>query len=118
MGATMTDEGGLKVVRLTGVLHKAELDAIQREGVQAASPESPAKVLVIAEGFEGWHRDDSWGDVSFVLTYGDRIDKMAFVAEPQWEDQLLMFAGAGIRRTPIKFFPLAQIEQARAWLAE
>jgi hypothetical protein len=75
-------------------------------------------VLVIAEAFEGWHRGDSWDDVSFVTKYGDRIDKIALVAEPRWEAPLLMFTGAGFRRTQVKFFPTDQIADARAWLAE
>jgi hypothetical protein len=29
-----------------------------------------------------------------------------------------MFVGAGVRRTPVKFFLPAQAAQARAWLAE
>ena len=26
------------------------------------------------------------------------------------------FAGAGVRRAPVKFFPPSELEQARAWL--
>lgn len=118
MSATVTNDGELRIVRLTGMLRKTELDAIQQNEAKALAPDARINVLVLAEGFEGWQRGDRWGDVSFISTYGDRIDKIALVAEPRWEDQMLMFTGAGFRRTQIKFFPLAQFAEARAWLAE
>lgn len=117
MGATVTKDGELRIVRLTGMLRKAELDAIQQNEAKALPPDAHVNVLVLAEGFEGWQRGDKWGDVRFITTYGGRIDKIALVSEPRWEDQLLMFTGAGFRRTQIKFFPLAQLAEARAWLA-
>lgn len=118
MGATIMSEGEIKVVRLTGMLRKTELDAIQwGEGLDSAT-ESRIKVLVIAENFEGWFRGDLWGDVRFVTMHGDQIEKMALVAEPRWQDRFLMFTGAGFRRTQIKFFPADQLAEARAWLAE
>lgn len=117
MGATITNEGEFKIVRLTGMLRKAELDAIQWDGASELAPDAKVNVLVIAEAFGGWHRGDPWGDVSFIASYGDRIGKIALVAEPRWEDQLLMFTGAGFRRTQVKFFPPDELAQARAWLA-
>ena len=108
MGATSNREGNLRIVRLTGMLRKAELDAIQSSEVSDLASDARINVLVIAEAFEGWHRGDPWGDVSFIRTYGDQIDKIALVAEPAWEAQLLMFTGAGFRSTQIKFFPPAQ----------
>jgi hypothetical protein len=52
------------------------------------------------------------------LTYGDRIDKIAIVADSKWKDDLLMFAAAGFRRAPVKFFTSQQSPAARAWLSE
>lgn len=119
MGATITNKGDLKIVRLEGMLRKAELDAIQWGEVKELAPaEAKINVMVIAWAFKGWHRGDTWGDVSFISTHGDRIGKIALVAEPQWEDQLLMFTGAGFRRTQIKFFPPEKIAAAYAWLDE
>ncbi len=118
MGAPIEKEGDLLVVRVTGLLRKSELDAVQARGTEGWGPDTRAKVLVIAENFLGWDRSGNWDDVSFSAVYGRRFDKIALVAEPKWEDQLLMFTGAGIRRTPVRFFPPSQVQQARAWLAE
>lgn len=51
-------------------------------------------------------------------THGNEIAKSAIVGEPRWEPEALAFAGAGFRRTPVKFFPSDQQAQARAWLEE
>ena len=67
------------------------------------------KLLVLAEGFQGWERNEDWGDLSFFMKYGDQIDKIAIVADPKWETELLIFAAAGFRRAPVKFFPSRQI---------
>ena len=42
----------------------------------------------------------------FISRTGDKISKIAIVAEPRWETLALAFAGAGVRRAPVKFFRL------------
>ncbi len=45
-------------------------------------------------------------------------ERGAIVAKLRWEPLALAFAGAGVRRTPVKFFPPNELEQARSWLAD
>jgi SpoIIAA-like len=59
-----------------------------------------------------------WNDLDFMISHGGKISKIAIVAEPRWETLALAFAGAGVRRAPVKFFPTSELEQARSWLAE
>jgi len=118
MGATVEKEVDVHVLRITGLLRKAELNSVQARAAADWGPDTRGKVLVLADGFLGWDRSDNWDDVSFHAVYGRRIDKIAIVADPKWETQLLMFTGAGIRRTPVRFFAPDQTTQARAWLAE
>ena len=114
MGASIIEQdGNLRVLRVTGLVKKSELDAVQTAIVN--QPEH-IRLLVIAEGFQGWERGADWGDMAFFTTYGDRIDKIAFVADLRWENDLLMFAGAGLRRAPVQFFPQSRLAEARAWL--
>jgi hypothetical protein len=119
MGVTLQqEEGNVRVLRVAGMLKKSEFDAVLTAEAKEWGPQTRVKVLVLAEGFQGWERNEQWGDLSFFLTYGDRIDKIAIVADPKWEDDLLMFAAAGFRRAPVKFFPSGKIKSARAWLVE
>jgi hypothetical protein len=51
-----------------------------------------------------------------MISHGGEIAKIAIVAEPRWEVQALAFAGAGVRRAPVRFFPPDEVSAARAWL--
>jgi hypothetical protein len=117
MGITIErEEGNLRVLRITGLLRKSEFDAALAIEAKQWGPATRVKVLVIVENFKGWERGADWGDLTFFENHGDQIDKVAIVADPQFETDLLMFAGAGFRRAPVKFFPANQLAPARAWL--
>jgi hypothetical protein len=117
MGATIErEEGNLRVLRITGLLRKSEFDAALATEAKQWGPATRVKVLVIVENFKGWERGADWGDMTFFETHGDQIDNIAIVADPQLETDLLMFAGAGFRRAPVKFFSANQLALARAWL--
>ena len=117
MGASIIEQdGNLRVLRITGLLKKSELDDVQATVVDQREPDSHIKLLVTAEGFQGWERGADWGDLTFFSTYGDMIEKIAIVAPVRWETDLMTFAAAGLRRAPVKFFPEGQLAQARAWL--
>ena len=73
------------------------------------------KLLVILEDFEGFERGANWGDISFLVKHDRQIERIATVADLKWESDALTFAGAGFRRE-VRFFPLNQLVQARAWL--
>jgi hypothetical protein len=117
MGASIIDQdGNLRVLLITGLLKKSELDDVQATVVNQLDPDSHIKLLVIAEGFQGWESGADWGDLTFFTTYGDLIEKIAIVAPSRWETDLLIFAAAGLRRAPVQFFPEGQLARARAWL--
>jgi hypothetical protein len=118
MGATIErEEGNLRVLRITGLLKKSEFDAALATEARQWGPATRVTVLVIVENFKGLERGADWGDITFYETHGDQIDKIAIVADPQFETDLLAFAGAGFRRAAVKFFSANQLVLARAWLA-
>ena len=117
MGVTIErEEGDLRVLRITDLLRKPEFDAALAAEANQWGPTTHVKVLVIVEDFKGWEHGADWGDMTFFETQGDRIDKIAIVADPKWETETLAFAGAGFRHGPVRFFPLSQLKMARAWL--
>lgn len=75
------------------------------------------RVLVILDHFTGFESGVDWDDLDFQLSYGSDIVRIAIVGEPQWEPRALAFAGAGVRRAPVKFFKTGDEPGARAWLA-
>lgn len=118
MGATIEkDKNGIWVLRISGALRKEEMDAVQAEGLKELSHDENVKVLVMVESdFCGWVGNEVWNDMTFFVQHGDRIDKIAIVGNPMWESRMLMFAGAGFRRAPVKYFPANRLSQARSWL--
>jgi hypothetical protein len=107
----------LFLLRVRGELKKSELDAVQNK-IVARMTTRPVQLLVILENFTGWERNDDWGDTDFFFSHREDFGKIAAVGDPSWEAQVLAFTGAGIRKGPVKFFPEAGEQEARAWLAE
>jgi hypothetical protein len=118
MSITAMEENGLSIVRITGQLKKAELDAIQASAVKdfISNPKLKLKLLIIVEDFKGWEENADWGDMSFYFEYGNKIAKIALVADPKRQSELMMFMGSDIRPIPMKFFCPDEIEDARKWL--
>jgi len=117
MGVTIQqEEGNLRVVRITGLLRKSEMDAALAAEARKWDPATRLKVLVMVEDFKGFERGADWGDITFLVKHDHQVDRIAIVADPKWEVETLTFAGAGFRQGQVKFFPLNQLAQARAWL--
>ena len=108
----------ISVLRISGILKRSEFGAEQSALARAIDIGLKPRLLVILEKFEGWERGADWNDLDFLISHGGKISKIAIVAEPRWETLALAFAGAGVRRAPVKFFPPNELEQARRWLAE
>ena len=112
------DANDICELRISGVLKRDEFAATQAELARKIDAGAKPRLLVIGENFEGWERGADWNDLDFLLSHSGEIAKIAVVAEPGWEVQALAFAGAGVRRAPVKFFPSKELPQARTWLAE
>jgi hypothetical protein len=110
--------GDTCVLRISGILKRSEFAAEQNALARQIDSGSKPRLLVILENFEGWERGADWNDLDFLISHGGKIAKIAIVVEPRWETLALAFVGAGVRRAPVKFFPSAELEQARSWLAE
>jgi SpoIIAA-like len=105
-------------LRISGVLKRDEFAAAQEELTRKIDEGAKPRLLVTAENFEGFERGADWNDLDFLLSHGGKIAKIALVTELRWEVQALAFAGAGVRRAPVKSFRPNELEEARAWLAE
>jgi hypothetical protein len=106
------------VLRISGILKRSEFAAEQNALARRIDTGSKPRLLVILENFAGWERGADWNDLDFMISHGGKVAKIAVVAEPGWETLALAFAGAGVRRAPVKFFPPNELEQAQSWLAE
>jgi hypothetical protein len=106
------------VLRISGLLKQSEFSAEQSTLARKIDSGSKPRLLFVLENFDGWERGVDWNDLDFMISHGGKISKIAIVGEPRWETLALAFAGAGVRRAPVKFFPANELEPARRWLAE
>lgn len=118
MPATIQREAkDLYLLKISGTLEPTDLSRVQN--VAATEIEAGAKPRLLVEliDFEGFEQGALWGELDFLFEHINDIVKIAIVGHPQWERDVLAFAGAGNRKAPVKFFPPAKIAEARAWLA-
>jgi hypothetical protein len=114
----MAVDGNVITVALTGKLSHAELSAVQRETAAEIRQCGNVSILVLADAFDGWEKEGDWGDLSFQSEYDTQMDKIAIVGDKKWELLALLFAGQGLRPTPVEFFATEDLPKARLWLSE
>ena len=111
------EKGNLWVYRLSGVIRKQDLKAAQASLWKQVGIGSKVRVLALLIDFAGWERNPAaWAEISETDLRGDDVERLAIVGDSQWETEALMFVGAGIRSTRIRFFPSGQESAARGWL--
>ena len=101
---------------LRGRLTKAELDRCQESLARDMASRGPVRLLVMLHAFTGWDPGGPWNDLSFYITHGNSIERIAIVGPDRWRDEMLMFAAADLRKAPVQYFPPGTVDEARAWL--
>ena len=108
--------GALLMLIVSGKLSHAELTGMQREAARALQKHAKARILVLAEDFQGWEREGDWSDLSFQEQNDAKIERMALVGDKRWKELALAFVGQGLREFPIEYFEHGEVAKARAWL--
>ena len=106
------------VLRFSGILRQSEFKAQQDAIAKKIDAGAKPRLLAMVENFDGFEKGADWDDLDFLFAYSDKIVRIAILAEPRWEVNALAFAGAGVRKAPVKFFPPSQVAEARSWLAQ
>ena len=107
---------GVVKVHVAGRVTSQAWHAALENVAKLLKPDQRTSILLAAEGFEGWE-PGNWDDLSFQRENDARITRIAIVAEKRWEEQMLMFAGQGLRKVDIKFFEPLEAARARDWVS-
>lgn len=77
------------------------------------------KVNLLAEfhGFHGWDLHALWDDIKFSTTHCTKIGKIAMVGDKTWEKSMAQVCKP-FTMAKIRYFDAAQLDAAKAWLAE
>jgi len=118
MPFTIIDSSGPVVsAKITGDLSKPEVTQIQAAALKAIQRFGKIRALFVLENFEGWKRNDSWGDIGFLTAHDKDIVKIAIIGDEQWRDFVCAFLAKGFRQAQIEYFLPGDAATARAWLS-
>jgi len=112
------ENNDLYTLCLTGVLKQSEFADTQTAIGHAIENGTKPRLLALLENFQGWERGADWNYLDFLFKHSNEIERIAIVGHTEWEPKALAFAGAGVRRASVKFFPSGQLEEARQWLVK
>jgi len=105
-------------LHVRGTLKRAEFAECESALTEYIAAGANPRILVVCENFGGWERGQDWNNLDFMLTQGAKIAKIAIVGGGNKQDELKAFTGAGMRPTPVQFFPADQATEATVWLLE
>ena len=112
------EQDALLVISVSGAFTEADLEACQKETIQLIEEAGRIKTLILLSNFQGWEKSKAWGSVAFMNTFGEKVDKMAFVGDMKWRDEVFSFTGKDLRPTQIEYFDAAAESLARDWLKD
>src|SRR5437763_7019055 len=74
------------------------------------------RVLVHMHDFHGWTAGGLWEDIKFDARHFKDLERIAFVGDKKWEEQMSKFCKA-FTTGEVRFFDASQLATARRWLA-
>jgi hypothetical protein len=101
---------------VSGVLTRADFEKSEVVLAGEIPHLGQLRLLFVLKDFEGWEADTNWNDLTFYVKHGENVERIAIVGDARWESESMMFAAAGLRRAPVKFF-VNDLASARHWLS-
>lgn len=111
-------DGDTVQIVLSGVMRLSDQQSLQVAGKQLIEEGAKLRLLIALDSFQGWEKGVDWGDIAFLMDYGNEITKMAVVGEERWKEPMYAFLGKGFRATEIEFFTPAMRRQAEQWVRQ
>jgi hypothetical protein len=74
------------------------------------------RVLFEMADFHGWRAGALWEDIKFDVKHLSDIDRLAMVGDKKWEQGMSVFCRPFTAAT-IRYFDVAAIQEARAWIS-
>lgn len=111
-------EGTLEFT-ISGYVTGADYETVLAPAIEKAL-EQHDRIRILAQvgpDFEGYSFDAAWDDARLAMRHWRGFDRMAVVTDEGWL-RVATKALAFTMPCPVKVFPLAELEDARRWLAE
>jgi hypothetical protein len=112
-----TDSDRVLSFRLSGLLHHDDYKAFVPAIDAAIAREGRVRLLAQFEDFRGWDARALWDDIKFSATHATKVERIALVGDRRWEAFMAKVCKPFTLAT-IRYFDHADLEAARAWIAE
>lgn len=103
--------------KLSGKLHDGDYAKFVPVIDAAVAKQGKVRLLAQFQDFHGWDLHALWDDIKFSATHCSAVERIALVGDRQWEKWMAGVCKPFTRAT-IRYFDAADIDSARAWLAE
>jgi hypothetical protein len=107
--------GRVLEVRVVGKLTKEAYEAFVPAVDAQIKQYGKLRILSVMQDFHGWTAGALWEDLKFDLKHWKDIERLAIVGDKKWEKGMAAFCKP-FTKAEIRYFDLAQLEQAREWL--
>jgi hypothetical protein len=104
-------------VTASGKLSKADYEHFVPEVERLIAEHGKIRLLFQMKDFHGWEMGALWEDVKFDVKHFKDIERLALVGDKKWEAGMAAFCKP-FTTAKIKYFDVAQVEEAKSWLTE
>ena len=103
--------------KMSGKLHDDDYKTFVPLVDNAIAKDGKVRILAQFHDFHGWDAHALWDDIKFSTTHCTKIDRIALVGEKKWE-QWMAKVCKPFTMAKIEYFDAADVDKAKAWLAE
>ena len=111
-----SNDGQLIEVELIGKLTDADYDRFVPLTEERINQHGKIRMIVVLTEFHGWDGAALWEDIKWDVKHFNDIERLAVVGDSQWEKGVAVFCRP-FTTAKIKYFDLANLDEARKWAA-
>lgn len=108
-------DGKLMVVRAEGKVTRADMEQFIPYAERLIRQHGKIKMLLEADGFEGWDGDAFLQDMKFGVEHAGDIERMAVVGDKDWHKWAAKLAEP-LTEGEVKYFEPSQKTDAGVWI--
>jgi len=110
-------DGPVLEVNVSGKLTKEAYERFEPVVAFQIERFGKVRILLVLHDFHGWTAGALWDDTQFELRHCRDIERLAVVGEAKWEEGMAVFCKP-FTSAAIRYFDLADIDEARRWVTE
>ncbi len=104
-------------IKASGKLTDADYKALVPQLEGAIDRHGSIRLLFDMEDFEGWSLQAAWDDLAFGIKHSNDFERVALLGDKRWEE-LSAKVMDRVMGGEIRYFDLADVNAARAWIEE